>query len=158
MNKTDLLLTFGDELKKWRFQKKTGNWYLNEKEIIKVVNLQKSNYGNQYYVNLGVYFKGIDADNNVPKEQQCHIRTRLNSWIINSQKNYNYLFNLDTLIISKEEFEMEMKKCIIDNVIPQLNAIESKEKILEIIYKEPAFLNTIPLKVKSYFNLLPTQP
>ncbi|WDF76661.1 DUF4304 domain-containing protein [Mucilaginibacter sp. KACC 22773] len=153
MNKEELILEIDAELKKLGFQRKSGSWYLNEKEVIKVVNLQKSNYSDLYYVNIGAYFKEIDGKENFPKEQQCHIRTRLNSWIVNSQVDYNYLFDLDTLNITEQEFRLQIKKCVSDNIIPQLEAIDTKERILKIIDRNPTFLNTIPLKVKAYLGM-----
>ena len=39
------------------FIKKGDSWYFNEAETILVANLQKSNFGKQYYVNLAVYVK-----------------------------------------------------------------------------------------------------
>ena len=47
-------------------------------EVIQVIDLQRSNYGRLYYVNLGIALKSLGATN-VPREEQCHIRVRLDS-------------------------------------------------------------------------------
>lgn len=60
------------------FKKKSDTWYCDEEDAIAVVNVQKSQYGQQYYVNLGVWFKSFGI-NLMPKENQCHIRFRLSS-------------------------------------------------------------------------------
>jgi hypothetical protein len=60
------------------FRKKSGSWYLDAPETILVANLQKSNWGPQYYVNLAVWFKALGTEE-APKEQFCHLRKRLES-------------------------------------------------------------------------------
>lgn len=47
-------------------------------DVIQVIDLQRSNYGRPYYVNLGIALKALGAKN-VPREEQCHIRVRLDS-------------------------------------------------------------------------------
>lgn len=67
-----------DPLKKLGFTKKSNSWYLVNEEVVLVVNLQKSQYGEQHYVNLGVALKSFGADG-FPKEHLCDIRFRLSS-------------------------------------------------------------------------------
>src|SRR3989337_1174480 len=74
-------------LKENRFKKKANRWYYHADETILVVNLQKSYYGDQYYINLGVWIKALVnedytkhfpvSDLNFPKEYECHISLRL---------------------------------------------------------------------------------
>jgi hypothetical protein len=47
-------------------------------DVIQVLDLQRSNYGKLYYINLGIALKSLGAKN-VPREEQCHIRVRLDS-------------------------------------------------------------------------------
>ena len=61
------------------WKKKGQAWYRNAKEVVQVLELQKSQYGKQYYINLGVAVKALGMENDFPKEQKCHIRTRLSS-------------------------------------------------------------------------------
>ena len=77
------------------FKAKTGNWYLEKDETVLVVNLQKSQYGQQYYLNFGVSLKQLNAER-FPKEQFCHIRYRLASLIPDSLRlKYDATFDLE---------------------------------------------------------------
>jgi len=153
MDKKEFIKIFNNELKKHKFIKKGYSWYLFEEKVIKVVNLQKSQYSNLYYVNLCVFFKDLEKTD-FPKEEHCHIRTRLDNYIIQSDIDYNHLFDLEIKDISYEYYEEELKKCITVNILPQLNIIQNKEGILSIISKMPSFKNTIPMKVKKYLNIV----
>jgi hypothetical protein len=57
-------------------EKKSGSWYGRSTEIISITNLQKSQYGLQYYVNQAFYFVSL-GDERFPKEHMSHVRMRL---------------------------------------------------------------------------------
>jgi len=71
-----------ETLKEAGFHKKAGTWYLDGADTILVVNVQKSNYSDQYYVNLAIWVKAF-GEARFPKENKCHIRLRLGSLVGN---------------------------------------------------------------------------
>src|SRR5258708_17263146 len=58
--------------------KKSGTWYRSTDEVIKAVNLQKSQYGPSYYVNAGWSLRSL-GDVKFPKDHQWHVSIRLES-------------------------------------------------------------------------------
>ena len=62
-------------LKPSSFKREAGTWRRRLPEVIQVLNLQKSRWGNQYYVNSGVL---IRASHEIarPKPHQCHLLGR----------------------------------------------------------------------------------
>lgn len=92
------------------FVKKSNNWYLETEETILVVNLQKSQYGEQYYVNCGVTLKSFGGDP-FPKEHLCDIRFRLSS-VVPSEKHEECerALNLENNIFSEEERKIAVTK------------------------------------------------
>jgi hypothetical protein len=152
MDKKLLINSFNTELKMAGFQKKSTTWYLDEGGIIKVVNLQKSNYGDLYYVNVSIFLKELDNDQ-FPSENECHIRTRMDNSMVDAPKDYDYLFDLENVKLSVENYQKEIKDCIQQNIIPQLDLIKSREGLLKVAQINPIMLNMIPLKVKEYFNI-----
>ena len=42
------------------FKRKGNNWVFNGDELSKIVNLQKSNYSNAFYINYGYIIKSIE--------------------------------------------------------------------------------------------------
>lgn len=55
--------------------KKSGSWYIAGADAVVVLNLQKSNYANRYYLNIGLWFMrvGVTTD---PKPTDCHLQAR----------------------------------------------------------------------------------
>lgn len=60
------------------FIKINGSWYYTGIEAILIISPQKSQYGNQYYINLGVYFRSL-GEKNTPKVSECHINGRVDA-------------------------------------------------------------------------------
>jgi hypothetical protein len=59
-------------------EKKSGSWYGRSDEVISISNLQKSQYGPQYYFNQAFWLRQL-GDERFPKENKSHIRARLGS-------------------------------------------------------------------------------
>jgi len=134
------------------FVKKSLSWYLDEGLLIKVVNLQKSKHTHSYYVNISIFFKEFGEDKKFPREDECHIRTRVNSEIAEVSIDYNHLFNLEENTLDSD-FEEKLSKCVDTNILPQLDLIKSRNGLIVISKRIPFFLNTIPLKVKEYLKI-----
>jgi hypothetical protein len=62
-------------LKPLGYTKRAGTWHRDHGKLISVVNLQKSQWGDDFYLNLGVYLKQLGSENH-PAESRCHIRCR----------------------------------------------------------------------------------
>ena len=63
-------------LKALGFKKKARTWTRETPDAFQVVNLQKSAFGEQVYVNVAVYLKALGDETSRP-EHRCHIRARL---------------------------------------------------------------------------------
>jgi hypothetical protein len=63
-------------LKASGFTKKARTWWRHSPDVIQVLNLQKSPYGDNLYVNLGIYVKSLGEEQN-PPENRCHVQARL---------------------------------------------------------------------------------
>lgn len=74
------------------FQNKKHSWYKHTNDLIKVIDLQKSEYSELYYVNIGLYVKelGCDHDNAAdckknPQESHCHFRLRAEAFFADAE-------------------------------------------------------------------------
>lgn len=56
--------------------KRNKDWYFKNNELTIVINIQKSNYGMHYFLNIGVWFNEISDEFEFPKEFKCHLRFR----------------------------------------------------------------------------------
>ncbi|QTN28808.1 DUF4304 domain-containing protein [Rhodoferax sp. AJA081-3] len=78
MEKTTFKKAIGGVLKAARFANNGQSWFLDGDDSIVVLNLQKSDFDDKYYVNLGIWLKSLGAVA-FPAENKCHIQVRLTS-------------------------------------------------------------------------------
>ncbi|RWC60005.1 DUF4304 domain-containing protein [Mesorhizobium sp.] len=71
------------------------NYYRERPETICVLNLQKSSWGPQFYLNAAVWLTRLGPERR-PKEYNCHIRWRVNSLMEDEQsKMFTQALNLE---------------------------------------------------------------
>ncbi|MER8748416.1 DUF4304 domain-containing protein [Mesorhizobium sp. M1050] len=71
------------------------NFYREWPETICLLNLQKSSWGPQFYVNSAVWFKRLGPERR-PKEYNCHVRWRVDSQMEDNQsKAFTQALNLE---------------------------------------------------------------
>lgn len=58
------------------FCRKGSTFYKEQAELNGVINLQKSAFGNAYYLNVAFYDPKLLQTGKYPKEFQCHVRLR----------------------------------------------------------------------------------
>lgn len=78
MNTKELEAVFDSVLTPAGFRRHKDTWYKTNEDTITLVNIQKSQWGGQYYVNLAVYLRDLGKATS-PAEHQSHIRLRLAS-------------------------------------------------------------------------------
>lgn len=123
----------GAPLKEAGFKKKSDSWYLANDEVVLVVNIQKSQYGDQYYVNGGVALKSLGAAE-FPKEHHCHIRFRIEDVVLDEQeKEIESVFNLENELLSEQQRKEEISRLIRDIALPILQGCSSESGIAETV-------------------------
>lgn len=115
------------------FKRKSDSWYWRNDEVILLVNLQKSQYGDQYYVNCGVALKSLGAVE-FPKEHHCHIRFRLTSVVAEEEKkDIESVFDLENGSLSDQQRKDEISRLIRDIVLPIFKECSTRNGIAETI-------------------------
>ncbi len=115
------------------FKKKSNNWYWANDDVIFVVNLQKSIYGMQFYLNFGVALRDLEIKE-YPKENKSHIRFRLSSIVpVKKKKEVDAVFDLENNLFSDEKRREIISFYIRDVALPFLFSLSSKEGIAEAI-------------------------
>jgi hypothetical protein len=82
-NRNPIVKTLESVLIPLGFRRERLSWYSAGEETVRVVNLQKSDWGNQYYVNLAVWILELGVARH-PPEHRCHVRVRLSSLVPDS--------------------------------------------------------------------------
>lgn len=145
MEKKELVNILTDILKPVGFKKKGNYWVKNGSEINKVVNLQKSQFGNYFYINYGYIINSIPLDGDI-----MHILRRVAS----TDKIENKLITdlLDLEFNNSDNRKEQLKEILLKYLLTPLLAVETETDILEELNKQTN-LNNIPIVVKKYFNL-----
>jgi hypothetical protein len=141
MNKKELAKIIDDVLKPHGFKKKGNYWRLECDELIKIVNLQKSQWGDQYYINYGFDIKGLEND-----ELIMHIYRRIGS----KDTEGNNILDLENKLPG------DRVKMIVDllnhSLLTIFAGINSRADLLTDLRQQP-HLNDVPLKVKAFLGL-----
>lgn len=94
-----------------------STWHKPLPDTILVVDLQKSQYGPQYYLNLGIWLKQLGRTQ-APKEHQCHIRLRATSLPNEDAKLLERALDLEDQSMSPEQREKFIVEYIQKEVLP----------------------------------------
>lgn len=107
------------------FTKKSDTWYRETPEAVLLANLQKSQFGEQYYLNLAVWVKAI-GEAKWPKEHQAHVRLRVESLAPGFSVD---LFDLERPAGTPEERQSRIMAELSQAVIPRLLALGTRQGI-----------------------------
>jgi len=119
--------TFDDFMKSAGFLKKSGSWYRTTDEVITVVELQKLQYGLRYFVDLALWLRSI-GEATAPKEQVCHVRTRLEGLVGNEESQLEALLDLDVPMPDSERAE-KLTSFLEAHMGPALEAVASLDSL-----------------------------
>ncbi|QDT91095.1 hypothetical protein Pan161_27500 [Gimesia algae] len=137
------------ELKPHGFQRKGANWYLFSETMITVLNLQKSQYGATYFLNLGFWLQQIEH-NDFPREYQCHVRTRASSlWPEGSHRpeagapRIADLLNIDEYSCDDGKRLEQISQFVAEKLVPVLKAGVTLEGLNQLLAEHDEFQITL---------------
>lgn len=76
--KEDHIRTFANLLKPLGFKKHGRTWHRVTPDAIHTINVQRSQWGSEYYLNVGTYLRALGKEM-TPPEFRCHVRSRIDS-------------------------------------------------------------------------------
>ncbi|CUA81344.1 Domain of unknown function (DUF4304) [Anoxybacillus suryakundensis] len=146
MDKSEFIKYLDDLFKSHSFKKRGNQWSFSNDEIIKIIRLSKSRYGNFYYIYYGFIIKNLELGRSM-----MHVSHGLGS--LDDKENARIMELLDfDLSIPDEDRKNELKKFIEREIFGMFNKIHTEEDLLMELKKRD-HLNDIPLCVKKYFKL-----
>jgi hypothetical protein len=135
-------------LKEESFLKGGNHYYRYSDEIIYVIGLQKSNYSNSYYINIGYFICHLDISVKKPKTTDGHIRTRM-VFKDKSEKEVDYI-DLDIFTDIEASSIVETIKSNISNLIKKYEGVSGIKKMLK---EHQIMLYQTTIKAKSFLGL-----
>ena len=146
MEKRDFLKFLDNIFQPNGFKKKANSWYLENEVLIKKIEVQKSSYGNTYYLNYGFILKKMELEN-----LNMHVFYGLSSSDSKENQKIKKLLDFENNILD-EQRQKELGKLVEINMLKKLIDINSEKDIVSELKKRP-HLNDVPLIVKEYLNL-----
>lgn len=123
---------------------KRGSYYFKDSaEIICSIGLQKSNYSNCYYINMGIVIKEINKDLIMPRDVDGDIRCRF-TYELNGEEVD--CFDLDKI----ERCEVVS---VIDKGISEIINIALEKGLIELLRRHPMLLYSTTIKGRQYLGL-----
>ena len=119
MNTKELDKFLSETLAAVGFRQRKHAWYKANEDTITLVDLQKSEWGGQYYINLGVYLRDLGKASS-PSEHQCHIRVRLSSIVGDDRQAIEEALDLERTGISSEHRTRVLGRALKDTAVPFL--------------------------------------
>jgi hypothetical protein len=134
MDKKSLESVFGAHLIAQGFKRKASTWYRQAEGALHVIDLQKSNYGMQFYVNLCCVPLGMEIEGMpTPKEHKCPIRVRLTSMAPGQKPLIEKAFDLEADSLSEDERTKAITKVVCEVILPFMSQLKDASSIREII-------------------------
>ena len=109
-------------LKAAGFRKDGATWRKFLPDAIAVLNIQGSQWGPSFYINLGTYFRALGS-NEHPLESQCHLRARLNALSPDGAR-FNTLLDFEQVVPEDTRFR-ELAEAIEAHAIPWLDRVST---------------------------------
>jgi hypothetical protein len=146
MEKKDLIDLLNEALRPLGYKRKGNYWRLALEEVTKVVQLQKSYYGNYYYINYGYIINCLPCEDAV-----SHLYYRVYDPDREKSKRIGILLDFDT-DISDTERRNELKMVLAERLVKEMEGKDTEKDILDFIKTGSVLMITIPWRVKEYFN------
>lgn len=146
MEKKHLLAIIDALLLPLKFKRKGACWMLDNGCVEKHVDVQKSAFGNSFYINYGYILKSVPLDG-----LKWHLYHGLGSQDSAENQEITSLLNQDS-DVSDTKRSIGLIDMLSKHMIAELNRLNTEEDILAELQSRPD-LNNIPLVVKNHFGL-----
>ncbi len=129
---------FGEVARTHGFESAYGIWFKENAECISVLELQKSNYGNYYQLNIKVYVQGVFG--RVYKKNKDLINKYGGDILSGEPKEYRPIFDLDNTLLDENERREKLADLFACYIVDFVEKTSTKTGILEMAEKKKVFL------------------
>ncbi len=134
MESRDFKQMFSDVAKDNGFEKAFEGWFKESDEIIHVLDLQKSNFGKFYYLNIKLFIQGIFG--NVYEKSKKLVKTDVGNIFLRQPENYSCFLNLEEPLT--DEDRKKGLQDLFNNFIVPLSINSSTKNGIRELHKKGA--------------------
>lgn len=146
MEKKEFLSSLDSMLKPNGYKRKGNRWITENDQLKKVVQLQKSKFGNSYYLNYGYIIKKLKLNN-----LEMHVYNRLSSVDDCENKRIMDLLDFENGIRDDERLA-DIQKMLEVHILDEIQQVNSEQDLVTILKNRP-HLNDVPLVLKKHYGL-----
>ena len=137
MNNIEFKELFAQVAKEKGLSKAFGRWFCESEESIIVLNLEKSNFNNSYYLDIKIFIQGLF---NSYYDKSKHLFKNDTGDVFRRQPpEYNYLFDLNYDMTHNQRCEV-LNELFESFVIPFIVKAFTKKGIMELAKEEKIYL------------------
>ncbi len=125
---------FGEGLRREGFERKGPDWYLRGSELIAVVNLQKDDFSDAWFVNLGIWITAL-GEAEWPKSHTCHVQIRVPRLWPDRQHEIAQLFDLEREDLPDDEWCQRLESLAQTDLAPVCRQLLEKSGLVDAIKK-----------------------
>lgn len=132
MDNTMLKRAFGGGLRREGFERRGPNWYLRGPDSVAVVNLQKDDFSDAWFVNLGIWITAL-GDAEWPQSHVCHVQVRVPRLWPDRMREISALFDLESDALTDDEWSVELETFAQNDVAPMCRRLLDKSSLIDVI-------------------------
>ena len=132
MNSKEFKTVFGEVAKANDFKRAFGEWYKETPECIAILELQKSNFGDYYQLNIKIFIQGIFNKIYLPSKDL--IKSSLGHVNSNETKVYKSVLDFDEPMDDSKRKE-RLRELFENHIVPFTNKTLTKSGIRELANK-----------------------
>ena len=148
MDRKEFELFLSGLFKPYGYRKKGNYWFADGEKISKVINLQKSNFGNVYYINYGYVLNNL-RDQVSLSGYKTHISSGLSS--LDNAENQQIIRLLDFTNNLDDEVRKNLLTYYAKNMLNEMQSINTEDDIIGYL-KHRRTLNDIRLPIIEHLN------
>lgn len=154
MDKRTLEKVTDKYLSPYGMQKKSTSWYKETNDIIQLVNLQKSEFSNKYYLNIGLLPLGVAVDGMPrPKEHKFPIRIRMSALFPDTATLLENVLDLEYEALPDLDREEKISEIITRDLLPFLTEMSSQINIKHAVTEGRFSGGLVNVAVKKHLGL-----
>ncbi|MBX3102799.1 MAG: DUF4304 domain-containing protein [Bacteroidetes bacterium] len=137
MDSKDFKKIFGELAKLSGFENAFGGWFKESAESIIILELQKSNFGNYYQLNIKIFIQGIFGRRYLPSKDL--VKGSMGHINFNETKDYKNAFDFDEPM-DDDMRERQLNTLFENHIVPITNKTLSKSGVKELADKGAVLL------------------